>query len=172
MITAARTQVLLVMMITLTAVSGCSHLPRVKWPFARKATVIDLSEDAFAFTDFASGASRNYPQYWSGNTLVIDLSAISGSGAVRVQPKDPDRTWPMRLALKLVPGTVQAVEVVGSARVIVPVVAGAARELALSPDVYRARTPELIIRWGAAVGLAAPDPAVGAAVAPQSAPGS
>src|ERR1700680_1949685 len=51
----------------------------------------------------AAGVASSLPQYWKRNTLVVDLTAASGSGSITLKPAD-GAAWPVRLAFRGQPG--------------------------------------------------------------------
>src|SRR5688572_18475849 len=44
-----------------------------------------------------------FPQYWKRNTLVIDMQAAASAGKFNLKPRKGQR-WPMRVALRVLPG--------------------------------------------------------------------
>lgn len=130
------------------AVSACSMSPPKIWPFYKKPKPLPevVHEVDLANSD---GSVANYPQYWSRNTLVIDLSGVSGAGSVAAR-LPADTTWPVRVAVRVRPGSIEQVEVVGEERSVLTV----AREgletidLELAPSVFRRTTGALYISWG------------------------
>jgi len=97
----------------------------------------------------ADGTPASYPQYWKRNTLVIDLSGASGSGTVAAR-LPAETTWPVRVAVRVRPGSVQQVEVQGEERSVLPVAAEGSLpvDLELAPSVYRPTTGALYFTWG------------------------
>ena len=130
--------------------AGCSHL---KWPWhhAPPAPPVPVHE-----VDIAGAGAEGFPQYWKRNTLLIDLSAASGTGNITVKPI-AGTTWPVRLALRVRSGAIAVLEVQGEQRVYLPIntSGGAPIDLELTPGVYNAKTPQLEVSWTAA---AAPTP--------------
>ena len=123
--------------------TGCSHL---KWPWHHEPPpppapvhVLDVS---------GTGASAVLAQYWKRNTLVLDMSAASGSGSVTLRP--PAEGWPVRLALRVTPGSLGELDVRGAQRVVLPIVPAAGKPvvLELPPAVYPPKTAELTVAWG------------------------
>lgn len=121
-----------------------------------------------------------FPQYFKRNTLIIDLTSASGAGAVQMRAKTP-AGWPMRIAFRVKPGSFEAIEVRADQRVLLPLVASAARptqDLALPPGSYHVQTPTMQLRWGPTVPpapaaeSAAPMPAAPAIGTTQSPPTS
>jgi hypothetical protein len=121
--------------------AGCSHWP---WhhqppPPPKPVQVLDVS---------GAGASAVLAQYWKRNTLVLDMSAASGSGSVTLRP--PADGWPVRLALRVTPGSLGELDVRGAQRVVLPIVPAAGKpvDLELPPAVYPPKTAELTVAWG------------------------
>lgn len=123
--------------------AGCSHL---NWPWhhqppppPKPVQVLDVS---------GTGASAVLAQYWKRNTLVLDMSAASGSGSVTLRP--PADGWPVRLALRVTPGSLGELDVRGAQRVVLPIVPAAGKpvDLELPPAVYPPKTAELTVAWG------------------------
>ena len=127
------------------AATGCSHL---KWPWHHEPPppptpvhVLDVS---------GSGASAVRAQYWSRNTLVLDMTAAGGSGRITLRP--PSDGWPVRLALRVSPGSLGELDVRGAQRVLLPIVSSAGKpvDLELPPGVYPPKTAEVTVTWGPA----------------------
>jgi hypothetical protein len=123
--------------------AGCSHL---NWPWhhqppppPKPVQVLDVS---------GTGASAVLAQYWKRNTLVLDMSAASGSGSVTLRP--PADGWPVRLALRVTPGSLGELDVRGAQRVVLPIVPAAGKpvDLELPPGVYPPKTAEVTVAWG------------------------
>src|SRR5262245_26252769 len=97
----------------------------------------------------ADGTPASYPQTWKRNTLLIDLSGVSGAGSVAAR-LPADTTWPIRVAVRVRPGSVEQVEVVGEQRDVMAV----SREgtlpidLEFPPSVFRPTTGAIYINWG------------------------
>jgi hypothetical protein len=128
-----------------TLLAGCSHL---HWPWHRKPPppppeVHELDETGDA------GASAAFPQYWMRNTLVVDLQGASGSGSVTLKPRE-HTMWPVRIALKVVPGSVGEIEIRANQRVVLPVTTAGTKPivLELSPRTYTMKTPQIVVSWG------------------------
>ena len=124
------------------SVAGCSH---VNWPWhhqppppPKQVQVLDVS---------GTGASAVLGQYWKRNTLVLDMSAASGSGSVTLRP--PVDGWPVRLALRVTPGSLGELDVRGAQRVVLPIVPAAGKpvDLELPPGVYPPKTAEVTVAW-------------------------
>ena len=69
--------------------------------------------------------------------MVIDLSGISGAGNVAAR-LPADTTWPVRVAVRVRPGSVQQIEIQGEERNVLPVSAEGTKliDLELAPSVY------------------------------------
>jgi hypothetical protein len=145
---AARLGLLMTALATLLA-AGCGHLsPHWPWhhapPSAAPVHELDIS-------GAPGGASPGgtYPQYWKRNTLVVDLSAVSGSGRITLRPAGANG-WPVRLALRITPGSIAELDVRGAQRLILPITPSGGKpvDLELAPGVYTRSTPQLTVSWG------------------------
>jgi hypothetical protein len=127
----------------LLAASGCSHL---HWPWHRRPPAAPAPVHEL---EIAGAAADSFPQYWKRNTLLIDLSAAGSSGNLTLKPA-AGGTWPVRLAFRVRPGAMGALEVRGAQRVVLPIspAGGAPVDLELAPGVYRADTPRITVSWG------------------------
>jgi hypothetical protein len=129
-----------------TLLVGCSHLNF--WPFRHKPTppppeVHELDESS------EGGAAASYPQYWMRNTLIVDLQGVSGTGSVTLKPRE-HTTWPVRIALKVMPGSVGELEVRAAQRTVLPLTAAGAKPvvLELSPSIFTVKSPQIVVAWG------------------------
>jgi hypothetical protein len=131
------------------AVAGCSMSPSKLWPFHKKQKP---APEVVHEVDLANpdGSAANYPQYWKRNTLVIDLTGVSGAGGVAAR-LPAETTWPVRIALRVRPGSVEQLEVVGEERSVISVTREGVEpvDFELSPSLFRANTGALYINWGA-----------------------
>ena len=136
------------------AVSACSsiRMPNI-WPFHKKAKPVPEAVNELNLVN-ADGSTANFPQYWKRNTLVIDLSGTGGGGmgatggfAARLPE---ETTWPVRLAVRVRPGSVGQIEIQGEERSVLPVSneGTAVIDLELAPSVYTPRTAAIYISWG------------------------
>ena len=97
-------------------------------------------------------AGFDAPQYWDRNTLLIDLSAAPASGQLALRPVQGSG-WPVRLAFRVRPGSMDSLEVRGEQRVVYAVPGGSKPvRLALDPGVYSPRTASITLQWSAAGG--------------------
>lgn len=131
------------------AISACSsmHAPKI-WPFYKKPKPAPEVVHEVDLVN-ADGTPASFPQYWKRNTLVLDLSGASGSGSVTAKLPE-DTTWPVRVAVRVRPGSVQQVEVQGEERSVLPVAAEGSLpiDIELMPSVFRPTTQALYINWG------------------------
>lgn len=136
------------LLLTTLSLAGCSHLPSMHWPWHRKPAppppeVHELDETSDA------GAAVSFPQYWMRNTLIVDLQGASGSGNVVLKPRQ-GTGWPVRIAFKVMPGTIGELEVKARQRTVLPVTTEGAKPvvLELSPGAYFSKTPQIVVSWG------------------------
>jgi hypothetical protein len=125
-------------------------MPTVQWPWSAKPAPPLERADELVVTVGESTAVASFPQYWKRNTLVLDLQGVARTGSVVLQPRVTTK-WPVRLAFRVMPGQVGALEVRGDQRVVLPVVTEGIKpvDLELAPGVYTAKTPQVVVRWGA-----------------------
>ena len=133
---------------------GCSHMsghmPKIHWPFGKKTMptpqpVLELPLQS------STGEAITYPQFWERNTLVIDLQGAAADGAFQALP-NAERGWPVRISLRLRPGSTGSVEVRGAERVVFPIIASGPPAITLNVPVstYNKTTQQLKVSWGAA----------------------
>jgi hypothetical protein len=125
--------------------SGCSSL-KTHWPWHHSPPPPPPPAHAL---DITGAAADSFPQHWQRNTLVLDLSAANGSGSITLKPVE-GINWPLRLAFRVTPGAIGALEVRGAQRTILPITSGGAKpiDLELTPGVYTPATPEMTVAWG------------------------
>ena len=128
------------------SVSGCSSL-KSHWPWHHSAPP-PPPPPAHAL-DITGAAADSFPQHWQRNTLVVDLSAVSGSGSITLKPVE-GVSWPLRLAFRVMPGSIGALEVHGAQRTILPITAAGTKpvDLELTPGIYTPATPQMTVAWG------------------------
>ena len=138
------------MLLGLSAVAGCSHLPALHWPWHQRpaAPAAPVHELDIAG---AAGTPASFAQYWKRNTLVVDLSSVSGSGAITLTPA-AGSAWPARLALRVTPGSIGLLEVRADQRLSLPITPAAGKpvELELTPRLYTSKTRQVSVSWGPA----------------------
>ena len=127
--------------------AACGHMPKL-WPFGKKAKPGPEAVTELNLVN-ADGSAASFPQYWTRNTLVIDLSGVSGAGSVAAR-LPPETTWPVRMAVRVRPGGVQQIEILGEERNVLPVNNDGTKvvDLELAPSVYTPRTAAIYISWG------------------------
>jgi hypothetical protein len=151
------------------------HMPNL-WPFHKKPKPVPETVNELTLVN-ADGSPASFPQYWKRNTLVIDMSAggLSGTGSFAAKLAD-EATWPVRLAVRVQPGSVARIEVQGEERAIFPVIAEGTHpiDLQLAPSMYTPKTAAIYISWGPAPVFveAAPAPEPPAFVSPTEVPKS
>ena len=128
--------------LALSAVA-CSHL---HWPWhhqppppPKPVHELDIS---------SAGVTATYPQYWQRNTLLVDLSAASGSGSITLRPA-AGTTWPVRLAFRVTPGAIGVLDVRAAQRASLPITPAGGKpiDLQLDPGVYEPTTTEMTVSW-------------------------
>jgi hypothetical protein len=129
------------------ALSACSTMSKM-WPFHKKARPGPPAVHELNLVN-ADGSQATYPQYWVRNTLVVDLSGVGGTGSVAARLPD-EATWPVRVAVRVRPGSVDQLEVLGEERNILPVSKDGMKpiDLTLAPSVYTPKTAAIYISWG------------------------
>jgi hypothetical protein len=141
--------------------AGCST-PKI-WPFYKKPKPVPEAVHEVDLVN-ADGTPASYPQYWKRNTLVIDLSGASGTGTVAAR-LPAETTWPVRVAVRVQPGSIEQLEIVGEERSVLAVSRAATLpiDLEFEPSVYRPNTGSIYINWGpmAQITEAAPEAAPG-----------
>jgi hypothetical protein len=125
--------------------TGCGHLS-AHWPWHHSpppppAPVHEL--------DIGGAAADSFPQYWKRNTLLVDLSAASGTGSITLKPA-AGGSWPVRVAFRVTPGSIGVLDVRAAQQEILPIVPGGGKpvDLELAPGTYMATTPEMSVSWG------------------------
>jgi hypothetical protein len=129
------------------AVAGCSSL-KALWPWHHGASAPPPPPPPAHAVEI-TGAAGSFPQYWQRNTLVVDLSAASGSGSITLRPAE-GVSWPLRLAFRVTPGSIGALEVHAAQRMMLPITTAGGKPvyLELTPGVYTPATPEMTVAWG------------------------
>jgi hypothetical protein len=134
--------------------SGCASTKALKpanWhlPWHRAATPAPAAVQELSIQSEVTSAA-SVQQYWSRNTLRVDLTGLSGSGTLQLQANAANG-WPARLEFAVRPGSMAQLEVKGEQRVVFPVPAsdagGTPLVLPLSPTAYGAATRLLTVSW-------------------------
>jgi hypothetical protein len=124
------------------------------WPWTHAAAAASSrAVSVLAVTSDAAPAARRAPiaQYWDRNTLLLDLTKLSGAGGATLTPVAANGGWPVRLEFRVQPGTIARLQVTGAQRVTFIVPAhGATEVLKVDPGVYLADTARISLRWSAA----------------------
>lgn len=146
-------QMTLLAILGLSLVAGCKSMPRPKlhWPWASKPAAAEPLANQIAWEAVEGATVVEFPQRWARNTLVIDMTGVAASGSTRMRAK-ASMGWPVRMALRVRPGSVASIEIVADERVVLPVAAGSgpSTDLLLAPSVYSARTAMITLTWAAA----------------------
>ena len=134
----------------LALLAGCSHLHgwHLPWHHPPPPPPAPVHELTITANPLDAAALR---QFWKRNTLVVDLSAASGSGSLTLKPS-AGSAWPVRLALRVTPGSVGVVEVRGEQRLTLAITpaGGGPLDLELAPRLYNSKTPQLTVSYGPA----------------------
>ncbi|HUQ12289.1 MAG TPA: hypothetical protein VM146_18410 [Steroidobacteraceae bacterium] len=133
------------------------HMPKI-WPFYKKPKSGPDAVNELTLLN-ADGSGATYPQYWVRNTLVIDLSGVSGQGSLSARLPD-ETTWPVRVAVRVRPGSVGQLEVQAEERNILPVSGEGAKpvDIELASSLYTPKTAAIYIAWGPVPVFAEPAP--------------
>jgi hypothetical protein len=142
------------------AFAGCGTMSKL-WPFGKQPKPGPEAVSELQLVN-ADGSPASLPQYWVRNTLVIDLTGVSGAGSVAARLPE-ETVWPVRMAVRVLPGSVQQIEIQGEERNVLAVSADGTKpiDIELAPSVYTLRTAAIYISWGSMPVFAeAPPPAV------------
>jgi hypothetical protein len=126
-----------------------SYKMQMGWPpIYKKPTPVPEAVNELNLVN-ADGSAANFPQYWKRNTLIIDLSAIGAAGNFAARLPE-GTTWPVRVGVRVHPGSVGQIEILGEERNILPVAAEgtAPIDLVFAPSVYTPKTAAIYISWG------------------------
>jgi hypothetical protein len=125
---------------------GTMHMPKI-WPFHKKPKPAPEAVNELTLVN-ADGSGASYPQYWKRNTLIIDLTGVSGQGSVTARLPE-ESTWPVRVALRVQPGSVGQLEVQAEERNVLPVSPEGAKpvDIELASSLYRPKTAAIYISW-------------------------
>jgi hypothetical protein len=129
-------------MLCVLLVSACGHWPWHHAPPPPPAEVHDV--------DISGANAAGVRQFWKRNTLLVDLSAASGSGNIVLAPGAAG--WPVRIALRVTPGAMGLLEVQADKRLSLPITPGGLKpvDVELAPGVYGVHTPQIGVSWGPA----------------------
>ena len=151
MIEAKRASVRAVAVLVLFLTTGCGHMstPHMSWPWHHKPPAAPQEVQELTMTAGEGvGGTTAIKQYWKRNTLLVDLQGVSGTGSIVMKPRERT-TWPVRIAFRVMPGTIGILEVQGDQRMLLPITSQGAKpiDLELIPGVYTAKTPQLKVKW-------------------------
>jgi hypothetical protein len=129
------------------ALSACGTMSKL-WPFGKKPKPAPEVVSEVELVN-ADGTPASYPQYWTRNTLVIDLTGVGGVGSVAARLRE-QTTWPVRVAVRVRPGSVQQIEVRGEERNVLPVSPDGTKpiDLEFAPSLFTPTTAAIYISWG------------------------
>lgn len=135
----------------LGALGACGHMPSLRWPWHHKPPPAPEVVHELVVTPADGTPAVDIPQYWKRNTLVLDLKSAAGTGSAVLRPREGG-SWPVRLALRVMPGTVGVIEVRADQRMLLPVTAAGTKpvDLELPPGIYTAKSPQITVQWGPA----------------------
>jgi hypothetical protein len=90
-------------------------------------------------------------QFWERNTLIVDLTGVASAGSIALEP-GPSGRWPARLAVRVLPGRVEALELRGAQRSVHPVTPDRSGPVTItvSPRVHPPAGTPLRVSWGQA----------------------
>jgi hypothetical protein len=141
------------------ALTACGTMSKL-WPFGKKAKPGPTAVHELELVN-ADGSAASFPQYWSRNALVIDLSGVAGAGSVAAR-LPAETVWPVRLSVRVRPASVQQIEIQGEERNVLAVSTDGVRniDLEVPSSTYTPTTAAIYISWGAMPVFAdAPPPA-------------
>lgn len=127
----------------LLALTACGHMP-----WSKKAPAAPEPVNELAITSLDGAPAQGFPQYWKRNTLVVDLQSASGTGGITLKP-GADGKFPVRVAFRVMPGSIGLLEVQADQRMLLPVTPDGTKpvDLELVPGVYTAKTPQIGVKW-------------------------
>ena len=128
---------------------GCASVSKYL-PWGHKAAPVP--EVATALTVATpDGAPLSWPQVWQRNAVVLDMAGVAATGSAVVMPRS-GLAWPVRVALRVAPGSIGSIDVRGAQRLVIPVPATGTGtiDLELPPGAYVAATKQITLNWGPA----------------------
>jgi hypothetical protein len=129
--------------------AACSHLG---WPFHRRPPPQPEVAHELVVSGPEGAASAGFPQYWKRNTVVVDLQAASGSGRIVLRPRPGGEGWPVRIAIRVMPGAIGQLEVRSEQRLVIPVTPTGTHpvDVDLPPGIYTPKSEQITVEWGPA----------------------
>jgi hypothetical protein len=129
------------------ALPGCGTVRHV-WPFGRATVIAPQPVQELEVLAPSGQAAAPVLQFWERNTLVIDLQGVPPTGQFQLLRKAGGE-WPVRLALRMLPGRFEAIELRGAQRVLMPVAQGTqAITIEVPAAVYATAAEQLTVTWG------------------------
>jgi len=130
----------------LTVAGGCSHLPHPHWPFHHRQ---EPGPEVVHELVNVDGTEAPYPQYWKGNTLVIDLRLGGAQGNAVLKPRE-HTFWPVRIAFRVLPNQFGVLEVHAAQRAVLPITTSGTKpvDVELAPGVFIMKSPQMAVSWG------------------------
>ena len=130
----------------LTIAAGCSHLPHPHWPFHHRQ---EAAPEVVHELVNADGSEAPYPQYWKGNTLVVDLRLGGAQGNAVLKPRE-HTVWPVRIAFRVLPNQFGTLEVHAAQRAVLPITTSGSKpvDVELAPGVFIMKSPQMTASWG------------------------
>jgi hypothetical protein len=134
----------------LTVAAGCSHMPHPHWPWHHRPEAAPEVVHELVITN-ADGTDAAYPQYWKGNTLVVDLRLGGAQGNAVLKPRE-HTVWPVRIAFRVLPNQFGVLEVHAAQRAVLPITTSGTKpvDVELAPGVFIMKSPQMTASWGPA----------------------
>jgi hypothetical protein len=138
--------------LALATLTGATWIPvpDFRWMMVKKPAPELWPADELLVTLGNTPAVADFPQYWKRNTLLLDLAGVNGSGSVVLQPRT-DKQWPVRIAVRVMPGQVGTLEVrAEQQRLLLPITPDGVKpvDLELVPGMYTPKTSQIRVTWG------------------------
>lgn len=129
-----------------TVAAGCSHLPHPHWPWHHPP---EAAPEVVHELVNADGTEAPYPQYWKGNSLIVDLRLGGSQGHAVLKPRQ-HTVWPVRIAFRVLPNQFGELEVRAAQRVVLPITSSGTKpvDLELAPGVFIMKSPQMTLSWG------------------------
>jgi hypothetical protein len=143
-----RNPVILVLVVaSALALPGCGTVRHI-WPFGKAPVIAPQPVQELEVRAPSGQSAPPVQQFWERNTLLIDLQGVPSTGQIQLLRKAGGE-WPVRLALRMLPGKFEAIELRGSQRVVMPVAQGTqAITIEVPAGVYPAAAQQLTVTWG------------------------
>jgi hypothetical protein len=126
--------------------AGCSHISGW-WPWHHKKPAPPESVNVLLPTAVGDATPIPVSEFWDGNALRVELGALSGSGSVQFA-RAPRQAWPVRIELRVLPGSARQLEVSAAQRVVFAIPAsGAQITFTLPPGTYTPTTKTMTVSW-------------------------